>query len=229
MRHHTKHYDRLSGEERFHLYIAAMTRGDHAEAATLGDTCPTFTYSMRDWSFYRSVRASQQLMATLALELAPHLAVLRELDWQARYLGEVMEVLKMSGVDAAIEAHWRAIDPDGVPENRIQRSLPMPKISELMAGAAGAAFSITKQLTEMHHARRNMEVHAVAIILTGFDQFTRKHWVISGEEAIEAYAEIFLELEHYKGEPAPDDIDDAEKAVVAETFARLWSTLLSSG
>ena len=229
MRPHTKHYDRLTGEERFRLYIAAMTRGDHAEAATLGDTCPTFTYSMRDWSFYRSVHSSVQLMATLALELAPHLAVLRELDLQARHLSEVMELLKMSGVDAAIEAHWRAIDPDGTPESRVQRGLPMPDISKAMAGAAGAAFRISEQIAEVHHARRDAEAQAVAIILAGFDQFTRKHWAISGEEAIASHAELFPELEPLEGVWAPADFDDADKAMGAETFARLWSTLLSTG
>lgn len=228
MKPYIKHYNRLTGEERFHLYIAAMTRGDHAEAAALGDTCPTFTYSMRDWSFHRSVHASIQLVSALALELAPHLTVLRELNWQARHLGESMELLKMSGIEAAIEAHWQIIDPDGVPESRAQRGLPMPDAWKAMAGAAGAAFYIAKTMIEAQHARRDAEAQAVAVILAGFDQFTRKHWMISGEEAIASHAELFPELEHIEGVQAPAAIDDAEKAPVTETFTRLWGALLSA-
>lgn len=228
MKPHSKHYDRLTGKERFHMYIAAMSRGDHEEAATLGDSCPTFTYSMRDWSFYRSVHASMQLMAVLALELAPHLAVIRELDWQARHFSESMELLKISGIEAAIEAHWRAIDPDGTPESRIQRGLSMPDASKAMAGAAGAGFRISERITEVQSTRRDAEVQAMAVVLAGFDRFSRKHWAISAAEAIASRAELFPELEDIESVMAAADLGQAEKAAVEETFFRLWEMLLST-
>lgn len=69
----------------------------------------------------------------------------------------------------------------------------------------------------------------MAIILADFDQLTRKHRVISGEDAVASHAGIFPELGCLEGVLALADIDHSEKAAVAEKFACLWSTHLSSG
>lgn len=227
MKAHSKHYDRLTGAERFRLCLAALARDDTAEAAALGDSCPTFHYTMRDWSFGRRNEASLQLMMTLALELAPHLAILRELDWQAKHLGGALEQLQLSGFNAAIEAHWRAVDPEGTPETRLHTGLAMPDLTALMTGNAGASFRLASALMELHGERLDKAAQAVANILAGFDQFAREHWGLPGPEAIAAHSELFEDLSAMPDATLQAEAVEETKLHIAGRFTLLWKTLVA--
>jgi hypothetical protein len=225
MKSHSRHYDRLNGDERFLLYLAATARGDEAEAAELSDTCPKYTYRMRDWSFIRREAACRQIIVTLALELAPHVAIIRELDWRAEHTGDLMDALALTGFHAAIEAHWAEVDPGGSAENRLERGLPMPDVERIMEGPAGAGFVTVNALQTMEKTRREEAAHAVSMILEAFNDFACRRWGLTAREAIATHAELFGDLDDalvpYDTRPKPSE----ETERIGKLFERLWETL----
>lgn len=226
MKPQSKNYNRLTGDERFRLSLAAMARNDRAEAAALGDTCPRNHYTMRDYSFHRRMDASLHMMTALALELAPYLTVIRELDWQVEHLGELMDTLALSGVDAAVEAHWQALDPDGSAETRMERRLKMPEIEEIVRGPAGDGVLAVDRLKAAQKERSDRASRAVSVILAGFDAFARKHWGVSGDDALAAHAELFPELQTANSTASDESPDDKAAEHAAARLACFWRSLV---
>jgi hypothetical protein len=93
-----RNYDRLTGDERFRLAIAALSRDDVEEVRSLVDPCPRFDYRMKDWEYFERANASVHIVMLLALELAPQLYTIRFVDTFAN---------DAWGIDATevIEAH----------------------------------------------------------------------------------------------------------------------------
>jgi hypothetical protein len=225
MKPHSKHYSHLTGDERFRLYLAAMARDDEAEAAALGDTCPTHHYTMQDWSFHRRVDISMQVMTTLALELAPYVTAIRLLDWETEHLGDLLDKLAMIGFESAIEAHWAAIDPGGSPPKRLASGLPMPDIKQLMSGAVGSGFATVEVLQKARLTRRELAVDGVAVTLAGFDAFAREHWGLTADEAIATHAGLFSNLESAQPNDTKNEADSEAVKDIAVQFTRLWQSL----
>jgi len=89
-----RNYDRLTGVERFRLVIAACARGDDTEVRTLADTCPSFDYRTKDWECFGRINASAHVVASLALDLAPRLHLIRFADTQDRLLEFTFEMVE---------------------------------------------------------------------------------------------------------------------------------------
>jgi hypothetical protein len=49
----TRHYDQLTADERFRLFIEAASRRDHQELDRLNDTCLRKKYLCEDWDYTR--------------------------------------------------------------------------------------------------------------------------------------------------------------------------------
>ena len=74
-----KHYDRLTPEERFRLFIEARARADAGECRNLEKSCPRLLYEMNDTAYEDRVRASEKITTLTCLDLAPRLIKLRML------------------------------------------------------------------------------------------------------------------------------------------------------
>ena len=72
----SRHYDKLTAEERFRLVLEAKARDDTAELERLKRTCPTKTYSMSDAAYGDRYEWSELLVLVVALDLTQYLAKL---------------------------------------------------------------------------------------------------------------------------------------------------------
>ena len=168
-----------------------MARQDDSEVQTLSRKCPSFTYKQPDYEFTSRLMAQEQLMTAVAQDMAPHFAILNLLERDDEFVSECLHTMAQCCVDAAIEAHWDAIDPNGAPDDRIESEFPCPDLEKLMAGYAGVAIKAADKVrryrenTEQHHMR------ALSNILAGLDQFTRDHWGIGAQQTMETMPGLF--------------------------------------
>ena len=75
-----RHYDRLSGEERFRLDVLAMARGDAQESERLVRSCPRATYTANDRAFTARWGASENITLRMCAPLLQELGRLRVVD-----------------------------------------------------------------------------------------------------------------------------------------------------
>ena len=69
-----KHYEVLSGPERFALMVEAMARRDDAEADRLEDSCPQRTYRTDEWAFRERMRVASKIAMMACLNMRAGLA-----------------------------------------------------------------------------------------------------------------------------------------------------------
>ncbi len=218
-----RYYDRLSAVERFKLSLAALSRGAEVEARTLAETCPTGSYRLKDPAFARRIEASTQVVMVLALELVPRLAIVRLLDGQADYVGGCLELMESCGFDSAIDAHWRALDPD---RGADRDKLPMPDMEALAAGAAGVSLQVTGRLRDFWSKARARELATMAAVLECFGRFSQSEWAMTGTEALREHAALFHDLDQYQDELAQIRADDETAERVESQFRDLWRSLI---
>ena len=72
-----KHYETLSGAERFGLLIDAMSRNDKVEEGRVNDSCPMTAFKIEDPSYRGRVRQSAVLAMYVSLQIAEGLARIR--------------------------------------------------------------------------------------------------------------------------------------------------------
>ena len=99
-----KHYDRLTPEERFRLFIEARARGDAGERRHLEKSCPRLIYEMNDKAYEDRVRASEEITTLVCLDLAPRLIKLRMLA----AFSAVLAALRNICLDESHSAYLRA-------------------------------------------------------------------------------------------------------------------------
>ncbi len=75
-----RHYDRLSGEERFRLDVLAMARGDAQESERLVRSCPRATYTTNDRAFTGRWSTSENITLRMCAPLLQELGRLRVVD-----------------------------------------------------------------------------------------------------------------------------------------------------
>jgi hypothetical protein len=75
-----RHYDRLSGEERFRLDVLAMARGDTRESERLVSSCPRATYTMTDRAFGGRWTAARNATGGLQVLCAEQIGKLATVD-----------------------------------------------------------------------------------------------------------------------------------------------------
>jgi hypothetical protein len=73
----TKHYETLSGPERFQLLIEAMARRDDVECDRLEDSCPKRVYRCDDADFRDRVRRAYSITVSVCLNMRAGLARIR--------------------------------------------------------------------------------------------------------------------------------------------------------
>jgi hypothetical protein len=98
-----KHYDRLTPEERFRLFIEARARADAGECRNLEKSCPRLLYEMNDTAYEDRVRASEKITTLTCLDLAPRLIKLRML----MAFSGVLASLRNTCVDEVHSAYFR--------------------------------------------------------------------------------------------------------------------------
>jgi hypothetical protein len=97
-----KFYDRLTPNERFRLVVEAQARGDMDECLRLTESCPRNNYTMRDVAYETLVRASEEMVMVLCLDLAPRLAKIRIL----RAIHEGLPYIRITCLGAAHAAYF---------------------------------------------------------------------------------------------------------------------------
>ena len=75
-----RHYDRLSGEERFRLDVLAMARGDTQESERLVRSCSRATYTTNDRAFTARWSTSENITLRMCAPLLQELGRLRVVD-----------------------------------------------------------------------------------------------------------------------------------------------------
>jgi len=98
-----RHYDRLSGEERFRLDVLAMARGDAQESERLVRSCPRATYTTNDRAFTARWGASENITLRVCAPLLQELGRLRVVD-AFRVLAPYQDTLNE---DLALGAYYR--------------------------------------------------------------------------------------------------------------------------
>jgi hypothetical protein len=220
-------YDRLTGDERFRLIIAALARGDEAEFTSLAETCPSFAYRMRDWECFGRFNASLHVVASLALDLAPRLHSIRLLDTQDRLLELTFEMVKeqairswmagfkLAGGDVkALEAF--SDDTEAAPSD-LERSF-----LEAGTGTEEIALCLRQHLSQV----REEKLQAIASTVAGFDAFAKEAWGIDAAEVIKAHSGMLEDLSPYLKEIG--EVPVAEDTVRSNTasFECLWRSFV---
>jgi hypothetical protein len=98
-----RHYDRLSGEERFRLDVLAMARGDAQESERLVRSCPRATYTTNDRAFTARWGASENITLRMCAPLLQELGRLRVVD-AFRVLAPYQDTLNEN---LALDAYYR--------------------------------------------------------------------------------------------------------------------------
>jgi hypothetical protein len=75
-----RHYDRLTGEERFRLDVLAMARGDTKESERLVSSCPRETYTMTARDFGGRWGAAENIALRMYIAIGNDLAKLQMVD-----------------------------------------------------------------------------------------------------------------------------------------------------
>ena len=214
-----RQYDKLTPSERVALILRALGRNDHLDVERLHSACPGVRYApQRDLTYTNGLRAALQVLDALAMELHPHLHLVRFLDSQAPMLEAGLEHCARHAARVFVSGYRAA---GGVLEDTDDEAEP----TDVERGALQALVDVhdlTDRLRGFWMQTRTRELVNVAITLKGFDHFTRTMWGMPGELAMSAQALLFVDLEAYQAELADIEVPEAQRQRVTEMFKALW-------
>lgn len=223
MRNLERSYQHLSGDERFKLFVAALGRDDEVEARALGNSCPSYDYRMKDWEFAVRVKVGAQVMATLAWNLAAPAAVLSTISSAAPFLQKCLETMTIGAIDSAVEAHWRAIDPNGNPNERSRSGAKHPHYEDILAGSAGLVWATADQVRAHQKAQHAIAVAMISEHLAAIDRFCLEFWLVTGREAVAAHKELFEDIQEFlQWDECSSDLDEQRVLAAYEGYVRFW-------
>ena len=194
-----RHYDRLTGDERFRLDVLAMARGDKQESERLVGSCPRFTLEQNDPRFVGRWLGALDMTLRLYLEIAGHLdrlktlgAVRELLPFQDRYARERMRDAFVEGHKAGARQAWEAAKGKGpAPE------WPLGGINEAEVDRlAGLGSSIMPEILDGLERR---EAESAFTMWRGFGAFC--------DEALGLDAPKVLRVVHAEGAARVEDLE----------------------
>jgi hypothetical protein len=100
-----RHYDRLTPEERFRLYVLATARGDAAESERLVGSCPRFSYTMNERGFAGRWQGATEITLRVYVPLGEQLAKLQMLDAFRELVPYSQSLLSNIAFDAYFDGH----------------------------------------------------------------------------------------------------------------------------
>ena len=222
-----RHYGRLTGNERFSLFLAAMARGDEEEAMALGSSCPKITYTQRDLEFHYRALAQREVMMVLYLEITKHLAALRLIQPAEKIANTLASDLAMCAFDSAIEAHWNAVDPGGNADSRALDDPRIPNTEQLMSGSVLRAQVMSENFAVMWDTPRRHALEGIAHWLARLDSFSSEEWGVSGDGAMRTMFELFDDLEPFREQVSAIEVVPDRRDGCYETLAALWKSTLT--
>jgi hypothetical protein len=187
----SRHYDKLTAEERFQLVLEAKARGDTTELERLKRTCPTKTYSMSDAAYSDRYEWSELLVLVVALDLTLYLAKLEvagAFAWVApqllEYAADTAVETYLDGVDVGAELAWAAAGRKGAPRwNAETESVIDGRIDSALAKGR-AALSVLPRLSD--NLVRDLATEARAV-WDGFSHFCRAELGLPPETVLRAH------------------------------------------
>ncbi len=227
-----RHYDRLTGEERFRLDVLATARGDLQESERLVSSCPRETYTMTDRHFSGRWLRVMDMTLRCYVWMAEHLdrmdalrAVRVVLPIQADYARERMRDAFVEGRRAGARQAWGVADADGPAPELPHEGIDEARVDEL----AGLGASIMPEILDGLE-RREAE-HALTL-WRGFGAFCedalglepRKVLTVVMEPGVARVEDLEAMAERLELEPDAEAFEE-----VRIGLAEAWETVEGRG
>lgn len=214
-----RHYDRLSGEERFRLDVLAMARGDTRESERLVSSCPRATYTMTDRAFggrWTAARNATGSLQVLCAEQIGKLATVDVVRAMLPYSRALYGNLASDAYSAGLAAGGREPDEDG-PD------------AERLGAAVDECAAFLPEVVE------RLERSAVAVILElweGYAAFCEESMGVPPRKASAALVgplEPGIEDARGRAERLGVEPDPANVEAAREGFAEVWEAAKARG
>lgn len=108
-----RHYDRFTPNERFHLVLEAMARGDDDEVRRLAATCPLQTYRMGDHRYTEKIEGGRLAVAGFSIAWLHANRAYRLADG-ALFTHRTARDFAVKGYVAGANATWKAAGKKGL-------------------------------------------------------------------------------------------------------------------
>jgi hypothetical protein len=231
-----KPYYFLTAEERFRLYIEALSRGDEAEVKRLNENCPQETSSTNQAAYTDRVMVSKEIVNSLCSALASCLDKLKMIVVFAKTLYHVFDVCHEEAFFAYLDGHqagsrraWAAAGIAGKPPGwRGQTEEPeMDREEESLRTVASYSQEAIGGFM-MHFAELEYELLKEALtIWAAFSDFCTEELRTEPEKLVKAWSEPMLpEIEKLKKALDPPHIDAEELKKWKVALQRGWRTFV---
>ena len=231
-----KPYYFLMAEERFRLYIEALSRGDEAEVKHLNENCPQETYSTNHAAYTSRCWVSKEIVDSLCSALASRLAELKMIAAFAKTLSHVFDVCSEEAFFAYLDGHqagsrraWAAAGMTGDPPGwRGQKEEPaMDREEESLRTISSRSQEAIKgfmiHLAELEHKL----LKEALTIWAAFSGFCTEELRIEPEKLVKAWSASMLpEIEKLKKAPDPPHIDAEELKEWKAALQQGWRTFV---
>jgi hypothetical protein len=196
----SRHYDKLTAEERFRLVLEAKARDDTTELERLKRTCPTKTYSMSDAAYGDRYEWSEFLVLVVSLDLTTQylakLEVAGAFAWVApqllEYAADTAAEAYLDGAHLGAELAWTEAGQKGKPK----WSAKAESAIDSALAKARAALNVLPQLSE--RLVRDLATEARAV-WDGFSHFCRTELGLPPETVLRAhFAPVLDRLERQR-------------------------------
>jgi hypothetical protein len=231
-----KPYYFLMAEERFRLYIEALSRGDEAEVKHLNENCPQETSSVNQEAYTDRLMVSKEIVDSLCSALASRLDKLKMIATFAKTLSHVFDVCSEEAFFAYFDGHqagsrraWAAAGMTGEPPGwRGQKEEPeMDREEESLRTVASHSQEAIGGFM-MHFAELEHELLKEALtIWAAFSGFCTEELRIEPEKLVKAWSESMLpEIEKLKKAPDLPDVDPEELKEWKAALQQGWRTFI---
>jgi hypothetical protein len=226
-------YDRFTPEERFRLYIEAVSRGDEAEVERLLESCRRKIYSLRELAFSGRCKDSNTITMGVCLELAPHLAKLEMIEAFREILPLIFNICLDEADFAFFDGHkagskraWEAAGKTGEPpgwEEGDEEEEEDPVLEEDLERISSRLQAVREgfvgQLAELE---RQFSTEALTI-WEAFASFCNEELLVEPEKLVKAWLEPMLaEIEKLKNHQDPPEVDKGRLKEYEATLRRGW-------
>jgi hypothetical protein len=239
-----RYYDRLTPEERFHLDVLAMARGDAADSERLTNTCPRRNYIMNDWGFVGRWEAARELAMLAYIDFSKSLDKIQMIEAFRVALPYFRTVWEndtfwayFDGHEAGSRHSWAKAskegDPPGYEDDEDERAEGMdPATEDDLSKWADKVAEVEKPITSaLDRVEREMVCEGLSV-WTAFVGFCEEE---VGLDASELLSALELEVEERaktleelaaRLEVEPD-AEDVER--YREIMGQAWCQALAKG